>query len=86
MQLILSGLVNLSYSSTMFTANGCVHTAARQVFFLPQTGIMAATQFEDRLHALSTAFESTLSLDAEDDECAAMLRQAHQMLAPCRSR
>lgn len=47
---------------------------------------MAATQFEDRLDALSTAFESTLSLDAEDEECAAMLRQAHQLLAQCRSR
>jgi len=47
---------------------------------------MAATQFEDRLDALSTAFESTLSLDAEDEECAAMLRQAHRLLAQCRSR
>ena len=47
---------------------------------------MAATPFEVNLRALSTAFESTLSLDAEDEECAAMLRQAHQLLAQCRSR
>lgn len=87
MQLILSGFyLGHVHSQWLCSHRRRVHTAARQKSFSSQAGIMAATQFEDRLHALSTAFESTLSLDAEDEECAAMLRQAHQLLAQCRSR